>query len=149
MTLVRFNNRPSKTFNNLVDDFFTNAPSLFRDDFSTTFGRQAAPVNIRETEQDFVLELVAPGLEKEDFKINLEQNNLTISAERKQATTENKADGKQILREFSFNSFKRSFTIDDKIDAGAIAAKYVNGVLTVSLPKKTEVKEAAKQIEIQ
>jgi HSP20 family protein len=149
MTLVRFNNKPAKSFNNLVDDFFTQMPSLFRDDFSTTYGRHAAPVNITETEQDFVLELVAPGLEKEDFKINLEQNNLTISAERKPVAPEAKVEGKQIMKEYSFASFKRSFTIDEKIDATNIVAKYTNGVLTLNLPKKAEVKEAAKHISIQ
>lgn len=145
---VRFNHKPARSFNNLMDDFFTQVPSLFRDDFSTVYGQRNAPVNIRETENDFVLELVAPGLEKEDFKINLDKNQLTISAERK-AATEPKAEGKQIMKEFSLASFKRSFTIDDKIDASNIAAKYANGILTLNLPKKAEVKEAAKEISIQ
>ena len=149
MTLVRFNNKPSKSFNNLVDDFFTQMPSLFGDDSLNAFSRVTAPVNIRETENAFVLELVAPGWEKEDFSLNLEQHTLTISAERKKSADTEQPAGKQILKEYAFGSFKRSFTIDEQIDATAIVAKYVNGVLTLNLPKKVEAKEAAEQITIQ
>ncbi|HWJ92806.1 MAG TPA: Hsp20/alpha crystallin family protein [Flavisolibacter sp.] len=148
MTLVRFNNRPvAKSFNNLVDDFFTGIPSLLRDDFGGSSAKPSIPVNIKETEQDFVLELFAPGLNKEDFRINLENNVLTVSAEHK-AETEN-ANEKSITKEYRYQSFSRSFNLDEKIDADNIAAKYVNGVLTLNLPKKTEVKEASKQISIQ
>jgi HSP20 family protein len=148
MTLVRFNNRPAaKSFNNLVDDFFTGLPSLLSDDFSGLNGRNSVPVNIKETEQDFVLELFAPGMVKEDFKINLENNLLTISAEHK-ADTEN-SNEKSITREYRYHSFSRSFNLDEKIDANNIAGKYVNGVLTLNLPKKAEVKEATKQISVQ
>jgi HSP20 family protein len=148
MTMVRFNNRTApKSFNNLVDDFFTGLPSLLRDDLSGLNGKNAAPVNIKETEQDFVLELFAPGMVKEDFKISLENNLLTISAEHK-AETEN-SNEKSITKEYRYQSFSRSFNIDEKIDANNIAAKYVNGVLTLNLPKKAEVKEASKQISIQ
>lgn len=148
MTLVRFNNRPvAKSFNNLVDDFFTGIPSLLRDDYSGFNGKSSVPVNIKETEQDFVLELFAPGLAKEDFKINLDNNLLTISAEHK-SEAEN-ANEKTITKEYRYQSFSRSFNLDEKIDAANIAAKYLNGVLTLNLPKKAEVKEAAKQISIQ
>jgi HSP20 family protein len=148
MTLVRFNNKPvNRTFNNLMDDFFTTMPSIFNNDLGTAGYRHYAPVNITETENDYVLELVAPGLEKEDFSVNLDKNILTISAEKKvQAENEN---GKVIRQEFRHQSFKRSFTVDEKIDAQNIVAKYINGVLTLNLPKKPEVKQATKQITIQ
>lgn len=148
MTLVRFNNKPQRVFNNFVDDLFPGFPSLFRDDL-TAQARSFTPVNIAETENGYVLDLVAPGLEKEDFKISLEQNILTISAEKKTETEKAENGTKQILKEYQFRSFKRSFNVDEKIDAANIAAKYVNGVLTLNLPKKAEVKEAAKQITIQ
>jgi HSP20 family protein len=148
MTHVRFNTRPTaKSFNNFVDDLFTGIPSLLRDDLSGFSGKSSVPVNIKETEQDFVLELFAPGLVKDDFKINLENNLLTISAEYK-AQTENSTE-KTITKEYRFQSFSRSFNLDEKIDATRISAKYLNGVLTLNLPKKAEVKEAAKQISVQ
>jgi HSP20 family protein len=148
MTLVRFKNRPvSSTFNNLMGDFFPQFPSIIQDEFTAGSSNQYAPVNVKENEQAYFLELVAPGLEKEDFKINVEKNMLTISAEKKEETEH--PSGKHIRKEYQFKSFKRSFTVDENIDAENISAKYVNGVLTLNLPKKVEVKEAAKQIAIQ
>jgi HSP20 family protein len=148
MTLVRFNNnKPAhRSFNNLVDDLFMGMPSIFRDDASTG-SRYNAPVNISETENEYVLELVAPGWEKDSFRVNLEKNILTISAEQKKETEEKTE--RKILREFVQSSFKRSFTIDDQIDATQIVAKYVNGILTLNLPKKENVKEQTKEITIQ
>jgi HSP20 family protein len=78
--------------------------------------------------------------------VNIDNNVLTVSAERK--TEEKSQTEKQIRKEYSYRSFKRSFTIDDKIDATAIEASYVNGVLKLNLPKKAEVREAAKDITI-
>jgi HSP20 family protein len=106
-----------------------------------------APVNIKETEKNYSVDVAAPGFDKADFKVSLDQNILTISAEKK---NEVKNEGeKEIRREYSLRSFKRSFTLDEKIDAAAIEAKYVNGVLTLNLPKKEEVKSASKEISIQ
>lgn len=143
MTVVRFKNRPNgvPAFNNLLSDVFPQIPSLFRDEFV-----QGVPVNIKETEKEFVIELVAPGLQKEAFGIKLEDNILTISAEKKEEV-KNEVE-KTIRNEYKFASFKRSFTLDEKVDADNIAAEYVNGVLTLNLPKKEEVKPATKQITI-
>ena len=147
MTLVKFNNKPAqKSFNNFMDDFFATVPSILRDDFITPSSRSFTPVNVKETENDYVLEVVAPGFQKEDFKINLHNNMLTISAEKKEET-ENKNE-KFIRKEYRHQSFSRSFTIDEKIDAENISAKYVNGVLTLNLAKKEEVKPSVKEISI-
>jgi HSP20 family protein len=91
--------------------------------------------------------VVSPGFEKTDFKLNVEQDTLTISAEKK--SEEKQENTKQIRKEYNYRSFKRSFTLDEKIDANGIEAKYVNGVLTLNLPKKTEVKTPAQEIAIQ
>lgn len=146
MTLVKFKQRPvNGDFNNLMDDFFAPFSSILGNDVATSTRHPFIPVNITEAEGGYTLEVVAPGLEKEDFKISLDKNLLTIAAEKK----EGESNGKSIRKEYRFQSFSRSFTLDEKIDAEGIGAKYVNGVLTLNLPRKAEVKEATKQINIQ
>jgi HSP20 family protein len=143
MTVVRYKNRLNgeSAFNNLLSDFFAPMPSLYRDEV-----RHTAPVNIRETEKEYLLDVVAPGLKKEDFQISLEKNLLTISVEKKEEPVN---EGEKLIRsEYKHSAFKRSFTITEKVDAEAISAQYVNGVLTLNLPKKEEVKPATKQISI-
>ena len=143
MTVVRFKNRPNgnAAFNNLLSDVFPQFPSLYKEDL-----RQAVPVNIRENEKEYLLDVVAPGLNKEDFKIDLENNLLTIAVEKKEESV-NEGE-KQVRTEYKFQSFKRSFTLDEKINAEGISAQYVNGILTLNLPKKEDVKPATKQINI-
>ena len=146
MTLVRTNNTFGKSFDGLMNDLFNELPVSF----GKTFREDVwafPPVNISELNDAYQLQLSAAGYDKADFIVNLDRNILTISAEKK---TENKAENeKQIRKEFSTKSFKRSFTVDDKIEAGNITAKYDNGILYVTLPKKEEVKAVAKQITIQ
>jgi len=143
MTVVRFKNRPNgnAAFNNLLSDVFPQFPSLYKEDL-----RQAVPVNIRENEKEYLLDVVAPGLNKEDFKIDLENNLLTIAVEKKEESV-NEVE-KKVRTEYKFQSFKRSFTLDEKINAEGISAQYVNGILTLNLPKKEDVKPATKQINI-
>ncbi len=140
MTLVKHNYR---NLNNLFDEFFGNLPAAW----SKEPGWNVPAVNIHETNDAYLLELAAPGLNKEDFKINLEKGLLTISYEKK-TEVENK-EYKTHRKEFNVTSFKRSFTVDDIIDAEKIQAKYDNGVLQVFLPKKEEVKVLPKEISIQ
>ena len=147
MAYVKFNSRPFEgTFNNLVDDLFTELPVLFKNDFNNAERKGTIPVNVKETEKSYQLEVVAPGFEKSDFKVNMEQDLLTISADKKSEVKDE--NEKHIRREYSFRSFKRSFTLDEKIDATNIEASYVNGVLTLNLPKKVEVKQTATEIAI-
>jgi HSP20 family protein len=154
MTLVKFNQKPfPSSFNNLVDDFFAGFPVSYKNGYDTQW-KQAVPVNITEKENSYAIEVVAPGFEKSDFKIALEQQLLTISAEKKtevkeEAENKTQSKEKQIRREYSYRSFKRSFTLDDKTDASNIEATYVNGVLTLNLPKKEEVKPSVKEISVQ
>lgn len=149
MTQVKFSRRPfESTFNSLVDDLFAEMPVLFKNGNNQPLqGKGFAPVNIKETEKGYNLEVAAPGFDKSDFKINLDRDVLTISVEKKEEVkNENE---KEIRREYSYRSFSRSFTLDEKIDAAGIEAKYVNGILTLNLPKKEEVKSASKEINIQ
>ena len=151
MTQSKFNNRNfDRSFDNMVDELFHGLPVVLNDGYNFLTKQGYVPVNIKESVDGYILEVVAPGFEKTDFKVNIDNNVLTISAEKK--SEENKEGNapaeKQIRKEYSYRSFKRSFTIDDKIDATAVEASYVNGVLKLNLPKKAEVREAAKDIKI-
>lgn len=147
MTYLKFNRKPfEKTFNSLVDDFFTELPVMYKNGVDRDW-KGFTPVNIKENEGGYNIEVVAPGFEKADFKINLDQDILTISAEKKNETQEN--NEKHIRREYNYRSFKRSFTLDEKVNSENIEAKYINGVLTLNLPKKEAVKTSAKEITIQ
>jgi HSP20 family protein len=141
MTLVKVNNRP---FGNLFNELLNEFPA------ARTFGQDllAFPqTNIHETPEAFHVELNAPGRSKEDFKIQVEQGLLTISFEKKEESAQTEGY-KTIRREFEFRSFKRSFSVDDKVDVDGIQAKYEQGVLKLLLPKKEESKQSPKQINI-
>ncbi len=104
-------------------------------------------VNITENDEEFSLDFMVPGMKKEDFKINLENDVLTVSAELKE---EKKEENRGYYRkEFSYGSFCRSFTLPESIDSENIKASYENGILTVGLPKKEEAKpQPARLIDI-
>jgi len=145
MLNVNFKQKPFEgSMNNLVDELFKELPMFFKNDFNNTERKGSVPVNVKETANGYQLEVVAPGFERADFKINLDDSLLTISAERK--NDEKYESDKQIRREYSYLSFKRSFTVDTKIDATKIEASYINGVLILNLPKKEEVKASVKEI---
>ena len=147
MLNVNFKSKPyNGNFSSLVDDIFSEFPVIFKNDFNNTERKGSVPVNVKESETGYQLDVIAPGFEKDDFKINLDQDLLTISVEKR--TEEKKETDKQIRKEFNYNSFKRSFTIDEKIDATKIDASYINGVLKLNLPKKEVVKVSAKEIVI-
>lgn len=145
MTLVKVNN-PINRFDGLMKDFFNEFPSTISKSLREDVF-QFPPVNIQEKENSYAVSLSAPGFSKEDFSISLENNLLTISAELKTESAE--TTDKVIRKEFSVKSFKRSFTIDEKINGEQIAAAYENGILTVTLPKKEVAKPAVKSISVQ
>ena len=133
---------PAKNFTNVFDELISSFPSTF-----DARSNSSVLVNINENEAGYSVEFNVPGRNKEDFTINVDKGLLTVGYEKKNET-ENK-EVKSIRKEFSFNNFKRSFSLDDKINAENIEAKYENGILKVFLPKKEEVKVAPKQITIQ
>ncbi len=146
MTLVKVNSPINKSFDGLMNELFNELPVNFgksiREDVL-----HFPPANIIEKTDFYQVELAAPGMDKADFNIKLDGKILTISAEKKTETA--KENEKMIRREFGYKSFKRSFTLDEKIDATNITAKYENGILKLELPKKEEVKDGAKEITIQ
>jgi HSP20 family protein len=144
MTLVKFSNQmPS-----LIDRFFND--DLFDwslQNFSNTNSNLPA-VNIKEKDDAFEIEMAAPGFNKEDFKIELNNNLLSISSEKK-TENETKENERFTRREFSYQSFMRSFTLPNSIEGEKINAKYENGILNIHIPKKEEAKvKPVKQIEI-
>lgn len=108
--------------------------------------RMNVPVNILETEKAYELSVIAPGLSKEDFKINVERDVLQVSFDQKEEA--NETEGKWLRKEYKFRSFKRSFTLNEKIDANGISAKYTDGVLKVTLPKKENTEPTTQQITV-
>jgi HSP20 family protein len=112
-----------------------------------TKGRMNVPVNIYETDAAYELQVVAPGLKKEEFKISVEKNVLTVSFEHKEENKEQK-EGKVLRSEYSFRSFKRSFTLNEKIETSGINAKYTDGILEVTLPKKENTAPETQEITV-
>ena len=145
MTLVKFaNGQKNQNVNPFFNDVFE---SIFNDSFlSDKLATRVPAVNIAETENEFHIELAAPGLKKEDFKINLDKNVLTISVEKK---TENVEEGKKYSKkEYSYNSFVRSFTLPETVDHGKIEAEYTDGILKLNVAKKEEAKIQSREIAV-
>lgn len=128
-----------------VDEFF--GKDIFKDVFDFKTQTNIPAVNITEGKDNFTIEVAAPGLTKEDFKINIENNLLTISSEKKNEKEEKEKN--YVRREFSYSCFKRSFVLPDSVNSDAIKASHKDGILTVELPKKEEAKEKpAREIQI-
>ena len=140
---THFNIMP-RTIGGLIEDIFQNGwNNLSNDSDEDT----KVPVNIQETEKAYELHLIAPGLKKEDFKINIDRNILNISFEHKEEKKEEE-QGKWLRTEYKMRSFKRSFTLNDKVNASGISAKYNDGILNITLPKKEPVEHSAQEIKI-
>jgi len=145
MTQVRFNQPVQKTVNTIFDELLNEIPAFWGRDMKGENNFPAA--NVAETPDAFHVELMVPGRNKEDFKIEIDKGILTISYEKK-AETAQAEDVKKVRTEFNISSFKRSFTLNDNVNVDGIQAKYENGLLKMLLPKQT-VKEPAKSINIQ
>ena len=141
MTNLKFNQPGFRTLDSFFDNILSELPNVQKrnDGFLPA-------VNISENENAYELEFNAPGRKKDDFKITFDQSILTIAFEKKE---EKKDEAKKFIkREFSTQSFKRSFTLDEKINSDGIEAKYEDGILTLTLPKVEEVKVLPKEIAI-
>jgi len=138
-------NRRTIWLPNVLDDIF--GADWWSESLNSTLISTRPGVNIVETDQEYLVELAAPGLAKKDFKIDLNKNVLTISSEKEEVNEEKKENF--IRREFSYNSFKRSFTLPDTVNADKIKAEHDNGILTVHIPRKPEaVEKGPRQISI-
>ncbi len=150
MSLVRSNSSLFPALPRLFDDSFTRDIFDWMNTRMPVVGGTLPAVNIKEDGDGFTVEMAAPGMTKEDFKINLENEVLTISAER-ETENEEKEGERYTRREFSYQSFQRSFHLPKSaVDYDQIKAKYDNGVLSIRIPKREEVKALpARQIAIQ
>ncbi len=139
MTTLKLNN----AFPFLYDNFLN-----YENNFAPKTSFKSLPaVNVSENVEGFHLELAAPGLQKEDFKIKIENNRLSISSEKEENTEETK--DKYTRKEFSYSKFVRSFVLPQTVDSEKISANYQDGILKLEIPKKEEAKEKGpKLIEI-
>jgi len=148
--LVRTNGNSFSSVPSLLNDFLTD------DWFNSSLGNWKAAgaslpaVNVRETNDEFMIDVAAPGMKRDDFKVELDNNILTISSELEERHEEKEKNDKFTRREFSYQSFQRSFSLpENKVDGGKISAKYTDGILHVIVPKREEAKvKPARQITV-
>ncbi len=131
-------NQNFPTLSNWLDDIFNrDLPSVFTSNFNT--GITLPKVNIKETVDDFTVEMAVPGLKKSDFQIDIDNQILSISTETKEEN-EHKEEN-YTRREFGYSSFKRTFTLPESVNNEKINARYNEGILSILLPKKEEAKQ--------
>lgn len=121
----------------VFDDFITR--DLFRPSFSTT-GVSTPAVNIIESNDDFRLEMVAPGMKKENFKVQVDSGMLTVSYEHTDNREGERRDWKYTRHEYNYHSFSRSFTLPDTVEAEKIQANYTDGILNLVIPKRDDAR---------
>ena len=144
MNLVKFSDQFPSMFNRFFDDNMLDWTNRNFSDTNTTL----PSVNVKENTDEYMVEVAAPGFEKNQFKIELNNDVLTISSEKK-FENETKDEERVTRKEFSYQSFSRSFTLPTLVERDKINAKYEKGILSISIPKKEEAKpKPAKQIKI-
>ena len=140
MSIIRRSD-PFPGMNNLFDDLFSRDLWNWGLNNNSSTNTTVPAVNIRENNESFIVEMAAPGMTRDDFKVELDGNMLTINSEKKDQQ-EQKEDERYTRQEFSYQSFQRSFQLHkDVVDIDKIEAKYENGVLHLVIPKKEEVKQ--------
>ena len=147
----RQNDTPSVSFGNVVDNIFqNNLRHFFDDNLWDGEGRLTAgtvPVNVRETENQYEMDVIAPGCKKEAFNVSINDKMLTISFD---PETENESTPKEgwVRNEYVQRSFSRTFTLDDTVDVNNINANYTDGILHLTLAKNEKAKKLTKSIEV-
>lgn len=141
MNITKRNGNLFNTFPVLFNDFFTRDMYDWNQSNFSNSGTTVPAVNIKETKETFEVELAAPGMKKDDFKIHLDGNLLTIFSETDRQFEEQE-ESNYSRKEFSYQSFQRSFTLPkDVVDSDKINARYEGGVLLLIIPKREEAKQ--------
>ena len=143
-TLATTTARMFPAFTSLWEDLLSKDLLEWDGDLTAT----TPSVNVKETDKDFRIELAAPGMKKDDFNIELQNNVLTISTEKKEQKEE-KLEGKFLRREFSYRAFQRSFALPENCEKDSIKANYTDGILNINLNKKyVEAITTSKKIQV-
>jgi len=148
----RQNGNENVSFGNVVDNIFQNSLRRFFDDnfwdIDPVTGSGSVPVNIREKEDQYEVDIVSPGCRKEDFNISIKGNMLTISFNRKEENNQGDQKAGWVRNEYLQRSFSRSFTLDETVDVNKIQATYTDGILRIVLGKSEKAKPVSRTIEI-
>jgi HSP20 family protein len=151
--IIKKENARPATFGSVVDQLFHPNLNRFFDDefwgFNGVQGPAAVAVNIAETDTTYELEVVAPGLNKQDFQLQCKGDTLTISFEYTEQSSPDKEGQRWLRREFRKQAFSRTFTVDETVDTDKASARYENGVLYLTLPKKAQARPVSRNIAVQ
>ncbi len=142
MSLVKFNNGRLSNYSmpSVLDEFFNKDVFNWGSTFANS-GNNLPAVNIRENAENFLVEMAAPGMEKKDFKIELDGHTLSISSEKQNETEQSEGEAYK-RKEFNYQSFYRTFHLPKNVvDSEKIKAEYVNGILKLEIPKREEAKQ--------
>lgn len=142
MSLIR---RTDNWLPSVFDDML-NTDWLGSNSSTSTIGTSIPAVNVKETDEMFLVEVAAPGKKKDDFEIELNNNLLTISSEMEEEHESKNKEEKYTRREYSYSSFKRSFNLPESVDRSKISANYTDGVLRIELSKREEDKTKPKRL---
>lgn len=141
----------ARPFGSLVSSLLGQDMKRWFDDDFWGVGRlsqNTVPVNIRETDKTYEVEVIAPGLRKDDFKVSLDNKNLTVSFEHKDEKKEGSEKEGYLRQEYQHQSFTRTFTVDETVDVNNISANYNDGVLHLTLPKTEGAQRISRMVEV-
>lgn len=151
--ITKSNGNAAGSFDTVFDNFFGSTLRRFLDgnfyDLERPLSAGTVPVNVRENEHHYEMDVIAPGCNKEDFSLSVHNNELTISFERRSDNRAEDTSKGWVRNEFMQQSFRRSFTVDDTVDVKGITARYADGILRLQIPKSEKAKEQSRLIEIQ
>lgn len=143
-TMQKRNGTNTMELGHVVDNIFNNTLRRFFDgnlwDIDGTVNTGTVPVNVRETDQQYEVDVIAPGCRKENFKVQVQNNQLQISFSRDETKEQNDEKAGWVRNEYIQRSFERHFTLDETVDSAKISAEYTDGILRVVLPKNEKAK---------